>query len=286
MFRSHMKHLDQVVRQLTGQSVLEVLYSPSNTVSMPFDRTLLSHPAIIMVEYSLAHTLMDAGVMPDMVLGASLGSYTAACLAGTLSIHDALAMAVAHARALEQNCGAGGMIAVLTTPELFGESFLKHYSECAAVNFTSHFVISAPEEDCVRIEKELRQRDVTFQRIPVSFAFHSRWIDSARSQFETQTASIPLARPRLRMVCCDQAASIARCQDSYFWDVTRRPIRFADTITALEADGRHRYIDVGPAGTLAVFLKYLLPTTTNSTAHSILTLYGRDVANLTRLMQT
>lgn len=285
VFRSHMTHLDEVVRQLTGQSVVETLYSPANKLSMPFDRTLLTHPAIIMVEYALAHTLIDAGIVPDIVLGASLGSFTAASLAGALSINDALAMAVAHARSLEQTCRAGGMIAILAEPKLFGETFLSQYSECAAVNFASHFVVSAPDADCAMIETELRRRDIAFQRIPVSFAFHSRWIESARSQFETQTAAISIARLHLPMMCCDHGKLLTNLQDSYFWNVTRHPIRFSVAISTLEADGGHRYIDVGPAGTLAVFLKYLLPSTTTSSTHSILTPYGRDVANLARLIQ-
>lgn len=286
VFRTHMTQLDEVVRHLTGQSVVETLYSPANKISMPFDRTLLTHPAIIMVEYALAHTLIDAGIVPDMVLGASLGSFTAACLAGALSINDTLAMAVAHARSLEQTCRAGGMIAILATPDMFGETFLSQYSECAAVNFSSHFVVSAPDADCAMIEKELRQRDIAFQRIPVSFAFHSRWIESARSQFETQTAAIAVSKLHLPMMCCDHASLLTTLEPGHFWNVTRHPIRFSEAITRLETENGYRYIDVGPAGTLAVFLKYLLPSTTTSRVHSILTPYGQDTANLARLMPT
>jgi hypothetical protein len=49
----------------------------------------------------------------------------------------------------------------------------------------------------------------------------------------------------------------------------------------LEQQGAHRYIDVGPAGTLATFLKYGLPPTTRSTVQAILTPFGGDQKNLT-----
>lgn len=283
-FRSHMLRLDAHVRELTGHSVVDALYAPANKIGMPFDRTLLSHPAIVMVEYALAQTLMEAGVTPDFVLGASLGSYTAASVAGALPIDDALALAVNHAQALETCCGAGGMIAILAGPELFDEPFLRDRAERAAVNFDSHFVVSAPRADCDALEHALRERDLAFQRIPVSFAFHSRWMDAARDEFDARTRSIRSGPARLPIVCCDRCDTLTALPADYFWDVTRHPIRFPEAISRLEQQGAYRYLDVGPSGTLALFLKYLLPQSSQSSAHTILTPYGQDTANLERLM--
>src|SRR4051812_8779412 len=79
-FRHWMTRLDAMVRQSSGASVVETLYSDANRRSDAFDRTLLTHPAIFMVEVSLAQCLMDAGLQPDLVLGASLGSFAAAAV--------------------------------------------------------------------------------------------------------------------------------------------------------------------------------------------------------------
>jgi len=64
----------------------------------------------------------------------------------------------------------------------------------------------------------------------------------------------------------------------------RRPIRFRESTARLEQRGACRYIDVGPAGTLATFLKYGLPATATSTVHSILTPFGFDQKNLAALL--
>ena len=71
-FRAAMQHADRVVRDRCGESVLAVLFTAGHTREIPFDRLLHSHPAIFMVEYALAKSLIDAGVRPDLVLGASL----------------------------------------------------------------------------------------------------------------------------------------------------------------------------------------------------------------------
>ena len=89
------------------------------------------------------------------------------------------------------------------------------------------------------------------------------------------------------MVCCEQLAVItdALPQD-YFWRVARNEIRCREAITLLEQRGSNRYIDIGPAGTLATFLKYGLAAGSRSTIHSILTPYGHDLKNLDALVRT
>jgi bacillaene synthase trans-acting acyltransferase len=283
-FRDWMVRLDDVPRQLSGRSVIEVLYSSLHSKGDPFVRTLLTHPAIFMVEYSLAETLIGAGVNPDMVLGVSMGSFAAAAVAGFIGVEDALASVVQQAISFEEFCEPGGMIAVLADPALFAEEFYGGRCELAAVNFSSHFIVSARCAELMEIEAALDERKVDYQRLPVCFPFHSQWIDKAKDPFESFMRSVPHAQGRLPLACCDHAAILSALSDSYFWNVARRPIRFGETIARLEGQGPHRYIDIGPAGTLATFLKYAMPANTNSKVYAILTPYGFDQKNLTALL--
>ena len=279
-FHCWMVRLDEIVRRSSGASVIETLYSDAHGKGDLFDQTLLTHPAIFMVEYSLAQSLMQAGVWPDMVLGASLGSFAAAAVAGFIDAEDALAAVVRQAMALEEWSEPGGMIAVLADPELFAEDFRSGRSELAAVNFSSHFVVTARRPELAEIEAVLTKHNVGYQRLPVSLPFHSRWIDKAKAPFESFMRSIRPKQGRLPLVCCDQTAILSNVDDDYFWNVVRHPIRFRETTARLEQQGARRYIDVGPAGTLATFLKYGLPAATRSVVHSILTPFGVDQRNL------
>jgi len=284
-FREWMVRLDAIAAQVSGRSVIESLYSDAHGKGDPFDRTLLTHPAIFMVEYSLAQTLIHARIQPDMVLGASMGSFAAAAVAGFIGVDDALTAVIEQARALEEWSEPGGMTAVLADPALFADDFLHARSELAAINFSSHFVVAAKRTELAEIEAALKKDNVTHQRLPVSFAFHSQWIDRARDPFASFMRSIRLTPGRLPLVCCDQAAIVSAVSGEYFWDVVRRPIRFRETVALLERQGPHRYIDVGAAGTLATFLKYGLPAGTRSTVHSILTPFGGDRKNLAAVSQ-
>jgi len=285
-FRDWMGRLDEIIRQASGTSVIEALYSDARGKGDPFDRTLLTHAAIFMVEYSLAQCLIGAGVLPDLVLGVSMGSFAAAAVAGFIAVDDALTAVIRQAVALEECSEPGGMIAVLGDPALFAEDFLSGRSELAGVNFSSHFVVTARRADLAEIEAALKKLNVAYLRLPVSFPFHSRWIDRAKAPFDRFMRSIQCRQGRLPLACCDQTEVLSDLSETYFWDVVRQPIRFRETTARLEREGPGRYIDVGPAGTLATFLKYGLPATTTSTVHSILTPFGTDQRNLAAVLKS
>lgn len=285
-FRDSMLRLDGKVRELTGRSVVEALYTAGHPKSATFDRTLLTHPAIFMVEYSLAQCLIRAGVKPDLTLGASLGSFAAATIAGLLAVDDALLAVVQQAKILEAHCKPGGMFAVLADPVLYKEGFLSASTEMAAVNFASNFVVSARREWFAEIENYLRMRDVTYQRLPVSFAFHSQWIEAAQAPFEAFAKSIEFKAGDIPFVCCERAEVVPALSAEHLWSVVRQPIRFGDAIAKVERSGPYRYIDVGPASTLATFLKYSLPSTSKSTLHPIMTPFGQEQKNLAAVVAT
>ncbi|MGA1876364.1 MAG: acyltransferase domain-containing protein, partial [bacterium] len=100
-FRKWMLMGDGLASDLIGLSVLEQLYNDPFRKSDRFDRTLYTHPAIFLVEYALARTVMDMGIEPTHVLDSSLGGFAAAAVAGVLSFEEALTAVVEQAKVLE-----------------------------------------------------------------------------------------------------------------------------------------------------------------------------------------
>jgi acyl transferase domain-containing protein len=281
-FRGWMTRLDNLAYEISGRRVAAEIYArPKSEV---FDRLAFTHPAIFMVEYSLAQCLILEGIEPDVVLGASLGSFAAAVVGGYVRVEHAMRAVVKQAEVFERCCEAGGMIAIVSDPSLYREPFLAERSELAGINFGGHFAVAARSCDLEAIEADLRERDITYQRLPLGFAFHSRWIESAYEPFNALTRTLPTMRGTIPLACCERVSLLAGLSDNYFWNVARNPIRFMDTLALLERGGPHRYIDVGPAGTLATFAKYGLPKTSASTVHPIVTPYGHDTKNLNALL--
>jgi trans-AT polyketide synthase/acyltransferase/oxidoreductase domain-containing protein len=285
-FRTTMQYTDQAMIRHCGTSVLTELFAERNTRDLPLDRTLHSHPAIFMVEYALAKSLMTAGVQPDMVLGASLGSFAAAAVAGCISVDQALIAVIEQARALEAHGERGRMIAVMGEPERYLTPELLAYCELAANDFASHSVISLPERNVAVVEAYLRRHGMAFQQLPVSFAFHSRWIDAAERPYQSFLRALQLRSSDVPIICCANGRPLRSLSMDHFWSVVRQPIRFQQTIGLIESHDSYRYIDVGPGGTMATFLKYVLPADSRSQIHHVMSPFGGDMGRLNALTAT
>ena len=76
------------------------------------DDTRYTQPALFAIEYALAELWASWGVVPDIVLGHSVGEYAAACIAGVMSLEDGLRLIAERAR-LMQNVRRPGKMAVV-----------------------------------------------------------------------------------------------------------------------------------------------------------------------------
>lgn len=277
-FRTAVKRLDALAQSLLGKSPIEEAHRGEKAQN--FDRLRYTHPAIFIIEHALAECLIADDIVPDMTLGASLGTFAAASIAGFIDTEQALRTVIAQADAVEANCEHGGMTAVVDDPALFDAPWIGERTTLAGVNFDRHFVVSSTHVELDAVESELRARGVVHQRLAVQYAFHSQWIEPARDDVQALLGALPVSDGRMPMVCCATAAIHTRAfRTDHLWNVVRQPIRFADTIARLEREGGWRYIDVGPSGTLATFAKYAMPAESRSTTAAILTPFGRDLKN-------
>lgn len=283
-FRSHLFELDAIATPLLGNSVVDYLYYRGYKKTDVFNDTRITSPSIFMIEYALAKTLMDDGVKPHYVLGSSLGMCAAACIAGCVTPDNVIRSVIQNAAIFDSRCPNGAMVAILASPDLYdNEPALYENADMAGIYFDSSFVIAARSENLPYIFRFLKEHGHTYQQLAVSRAFHSRWIDAARTPIFKYLDNILYRHSNIPIVCCAQKTVIEEINADAIWMTMRAPIHFAQTIENMEGRGSYCYIDVGPSGSLATSLKYGLPSDSGSTVHSILSPFGRDVENYRRV---
>ncbi len=283
-FRKWMNELDGIASGVFGKSIVEIIYDEAKNKSEAFIQTLDTSPAIIMVEYALAKVLIEAGIKPDYLLGASLGEVTASLLAGVFNLRDLFDELFKQLELFEKNCLKGKMIGIIDSPELFEKTpALNENSEIAAYNFDSHFVVSCEQNHVKRIEAYLEKEGIQYQTLPVSLGFHSSMLDTVEHLFKDSIKNSLYKHPKIPLVSCTYAKEMSSFDKNSFWDIFRQPIQFQKTIQALEKKNDHVYVDLGPSGTLANFVKYNLKKDSMSEVFSILTPFGQDLKNLDKI---
>jgi len=276
-FRAHVDALDEIVTDVAGISLVKVIFNPEKQMTDTLDDTVLSGLSIFLIECALARSLLDNGIVPDYVLGSSAGMFASCVLAESLDEEQAVKLIYDLGSIYQELCIEGRMIAVLDAVDMFYDSpLLTKSAEIAAVNFSNSFVISLPAENLPVVESYLKSGSKIFQVMPVSRAYHSRWIDEARSDTLELLAACDFHKPVIPVVCCSKGQRLNHVDSECLWHSIRDRLLFQKSILDLEQSGPHRYIDAGPSGTMAAFSKYGLPAGSKSEAFTILSPFKQD----------
>ncbi len=196
------------------------------------NRTSITQPALFSLEYSLAQWWLAHGVRPQAMVGHSIGEYIAACLAGVLSLEDAIAITAIRGR-LMQDCAPGSMLAVSLSQN---EIPLPRDLSVAAVNAPWQCVVSGPTEAVADLEQELTKQGVACYRLQTSHAFHSSMMDPMLASFDEHMWRVTLHPPQIPYLSNVTGTWITAGQatDPKYWTHhLRHTVRFSDCVTEL-----------------------------------------------------
>jgi trans-AT polyketide synthase/acyltransferase/oxidoreductase domain-containing protein len=260
VFERSMRATGTVFADMGIPGVFEEIYRSDRGPADTFGDIRFTHPAILMIELAMAETLRSEGIEPDCVLGASLGEFAAAAVAGVLDVEDLARSVVDQLGLLEPSCPRGGMVAVLASVDLYERcDELRGRFDMAAVNTDANFVLSGAVEDVPWLETWLNARRIMHQRLPVDYAFHSSRLDTMAEPYLTSLGRLTLRAPVVPFVSCETVGYITRFEPAHFWRLVRSPIRFQEAIRFLERqEGNLCYVDLGPSATMTNFVTHNL----------------------------
>src|SRR6185295_13614662 len=217
----------------------------------PLHDTRVAQPAVFAAGYALARLWTSWGVRPQALLGYSLGEYTAACLAGVLSLEDALSL-VARRAAMIGELPSGAMLAVpLPEPELARR--LSPGLSIAAVNAPAVCVASGPAAEIDALEERLAGEGLLCRRLQTSHAFHSRMMEPIAGSFRALVGSVALRPPQVPYIS-NVTGTWARAEevtDPEHW--VRHlcgTVRFADGVGELWREPGRILLEAGPGPSL------------------------------------
>jgi acyl transferase domain-containing protein len=146
-FREHLDRCLHLLEPHVGRDLRWLLYPAQEgtaEASQALTRPSMALPALFAVEYALAQLWMSWGVRPQAMIGHSLGEYVAACLAGVVSLEDALALVALRGQLLEK-LPSGAMLSVALSEEELAP-LLDDALSLAAINGPSLCVASGPTD--------------------------------------------------------------------------------------------------------------------------------------------
>ncbi len=244
------------------------------------DATRFAQPALFAVEYALAQQWQEWGIRPKALLGYSLGEYVAACVAGVLSLEDAIQLVVGRARLIE-GLPAGGMIAV-PVDEGRGKELGERFGlSVAGINGPHLCVLAGPIPAIEDLETELKKEETVCRRLPTTHAFHSEMMSSATEELIELARGLTLHPPEIPYisnVTGDWIKDEEATDPEYWARHLCQPVRFSQGGRLLASDRARVLLEVGPGQGLVSFLKQLPdlePSATDVALTSLQNVFGR-----------
>jgi len=259
VFREHLDACAEALSEHLNLDLCEVLYPKTGEeteATRLLGQTFITQPALFSIEYALAQLWMSWGVIPSAMIGHSIGEYVAACLAGVISLEDALAL-VALRGQLMQSLPAGSMLAVmLSEKETLAQ--LNNGLSIAAVNGPKACVVSGATNCIEDLHERLKQQDIHSQLLHTSHAFHSEMMEPILATFAERVRQTKLSAPAIPFLSNVTGAWIngSQATDASYWSRhIRQTVRFADGLAELLKDSERILLEVGPGQTLNALAK-------------------------------
>jgi non-ribosomal peptide synthase protein (TIGR01720 family) len=241
-------------RDVDLRRMLHRVGGPADAHSGALGHTALAHPVLFAVEYALAKQWMEWGVRPEAMIGYSLGEYVAACLAGVMTLDEALCLVVRRARLIDQ-LPTGAMLAV-ALPEPAVHRYVDSGLSLAAVNAPSVCVIAGPEELVAVLEDRLSADRVVFRRVQTSHAVHSAMMVPIVEPFLREARNVllrPPSIPYVSNVTGTWMTAVDATDPTYWVRHLVGTVRFADGLGELCRDPTRVLLEVGPGQGLSGF---------------------------------
>lgn len=161
--------------------------------------------AIVALEIAMARLMGAWGITPTVVIGHSLGEYAALCVAGVLSVSDALLLVGERARLMEKHLAADtyAMLAVSTTEEKLVERIeTLALSSCtiACANAPSLTVASGTVGDVEALRSALESEGQRATLLRVPYGFHSSQVDPILDDFVRVARGVHFSDPKIPVV--------------------------------------------------------------------------------------
>jgi acyl transferase domain-containing protein len=249
-FARTLDRADRVLRPQLGVPLTELLFAEDGADRLRSTR--YCQAALVALEVALAELWMSLGVRPTALLGHSIGAYGAACVAGVMSLEDALTLAVARARHMDEQPGDGAMIACAGDAEAIRAAAAGFGSvSVAAVNAPGQLVLSGAREEIDEVRVLLQDRSVVVKPLAVSHAFHSPLMAGAAQPLREAASAVAFAEPEIPWVFDATGELVTTRIEADDWaEHLLGTVRFADGFETLRALGCDAFVEIGPHPTL------------------------------------
>ncbi|WP_411101162.1 beta-ketoacyl synthase N-terminal-like domain-containing protein, partial [Streptomyces sp. x-45] len=222
------------------------------------NQTQYAQAALFALQVALFRLAEHHGLVPEVLLGHSIGELAAAFVAGVWSLEDACRLVGARGRLMQAARSGGAMVMIAASEdEVAAVLEGREGVSLAAVNAAESVVVSGDTEEVAEVAGHFTALGRRTKALHVSHAFHSAHMDGALEEFAQVAAQVTAHAPRLPVVSnvTGRVASAQELADPSYWVAQLRgTVRFAAGLEQARELGGKVFVELGPDAVLTTLL--------------------------------
>ncbi len=235
----------------------------------PLDRlseTELTQPALVATSLAVLRAIQArVELVPDMVVGHSVGEYAAIAAADSVSVSEVSRLVRERGLAMAASRAKGAMAAVLGLADEEVERLCAERGDVWPANYNcpGQLVISGREDAVTSVGERARELGAKVVRLRVSGAFHSPLVEDAANRLEPALRAVNFGELRTRFVSTvsSKLETVDRVPGLLIEQLTA-PVRFTQAVQNMVADGVRTFVEVGAGGVLSGLVRRIDRTVT------------------------
>jgi amino acid adenylation domain-containing protein/non-ribosomal peptide synthase protein (TIGR01720 family) len=248
VFRRVIEACDALVRKLGNWSLLAELTAEESVSRL--QETAIAQPAIFAVQAGLAELWRSWGILPDAVVGHSVGEVAAGYIAGVLSLEDAVRVIFHRGRCMDFAPGQGKMLAV-GLPVAEARRLIGPHADrvgIAAINGPASVTLSGEGAALEAVAAKLEPQDVFCRFLKVQYAFHSYQMDPVKEPLLESLADLSPGSAQIPLYSTVTGQRVAGPEWSadYWWQNVRQPVRFTEAVDRLLEANHLTFVELSP----------------------------------------
>lgn len=260
VFRDAVDRCCILLKPHLNRDLRDVLFShldQKKSASRLLKQTDLAQPALFCIEYALIQLYAAWGIHPDVLMGYSFGELTAAYLSGLFSLEDALALICVRGK-LMHRLESGAMLVVQAPVEKI-RALLPDAISIASVTTPQSCTVSGNDAAVDSFKKCLLEKEIVFQIMPISHAFHSEMVEAVIPEFIGAFQKITLHYPKIPIISnlTGKWATADQLMDPHYWgQQLRQAVQFSEGVKCIyQTVENPLFVECGPGSTLTYWVK-------------------------------
>lgn len=218
--------------------------------SSRFDEIDVIQPILVAIEIALADLWKSKGIVPDAVVGHSMGEVAAAYVAGILTLNESAQIICLRSKLMKRQSGKGEMGVTDLTENEAKEHIngFENILSIAVINSPNSTVLSGESEALNKVFEKLEAEGRFCKKVKVDVASHSPQMDPIKDELGSNLNQLEPKDSEINFysTALSSLTKGSSLKSDYWVKNLRNPVQFGASIREILSGGEAIFIEMSP----------------------------------------